>query len=683
VATALPSVARVLIDTPLPQLDRLFDYAIPPALAGQVVPGVRVTAPLRVEGRLADGLVVEVGDTSDFAGALTALESVISPARVLAPEVWALARRVADRQAGSANDVLRLAIPPRSVAVERKWLAQGPRDASVTAVSAPPEQPIAGYEPGGIESAVDAGGRLALRSLPGVVQLPDGTWVGRWAVTLAQAAVRALARGGSAILAVPDYRDQEQLEAALAATAPPGSVASLDARRTNAQRYAAFLSCLAPPGGDGHDDARGDARPHVPRIIVGNRSVVYAPAAKLGLLALYDDGDPLFAEPLAPYAHARDVALVRQQQQDCAVIFAGHTRSVEVQRLVELGYLSDIPPVPLITPKVVPTAAQQQPGADGGRVPSAAFRTATEALLTGPVLVQVGRPGYVSLLACRRCGQAARCTNCAGPLQLASSHAVPSCAWCGRLAGDWACTECRNTTYRMVTRGSGRTAEELGRAFPGTRVVVSDGERPLTAVTGEPRTLVVATRGAEPIAAGGYAAVIMLDGERMLQRESLHVGDDCLRWWSNAVALAADGAPSMLVGVGGPLAQALALWQQHSYASAQLQDRRTLGFPPALRVASVTGKPAAVQGALDALRLAPIRDVLGPAPLPAEGPRSLDDGLVRAIVRFDYAHGEAVATALRGVIVRQATGGRRPPAGRKRGRPAPTLRVKLDDPEIL
>jgi primosomal protein N' (replication factor Y) len=139
----------------------------------------------------------------------------------------------------------------------------------------------------------------------------------------------------------------------------------------------------------------------------------------------------------------------------------------------------------------------------------------------------------------------------------------------------------------------------------------------------------------------------------------------------------------VLVGVGGPLAQALTLWQQHAYAAAQLVDRRALGFPPAVRVASVTGKPPAVQQALDALGDVPIRDVLGPAPVPPEGPRAADEGLVRAVVRFDYAHGAAVATALRGVVLRLATGTRRPPAGQKRRRPAPTLRIKLDDPEIL
>ena len=48
----MPLVARVLIDSPLPQLDRLFDYAIPPALQPDARPGVRVKVPLRSAGRM-------------------------------------------------------------------------------------------------------------------------------------------------------------------------------------------------------------------------------------------------------------------------------------------------------------------------------------------------------------------------------------------------------------------------------------------------------------------------------------------------------------------------------------------------------------------------------------------------------------------------------------------------------
>ena len=112
----------MLVDSPLPQLDRLFDYLIPPELAESAVPGVRVKVPLRSAGRVAEGYLVEVAESGDYAGVLSELDSVVSPVRVLTPEVWALARRAADRAAGSASDIVRLAVPTRQVRVEKAYL---------------------------------------------------------------------------------------------------------------------------------------------------------------------------------------------------------------------------------------------------------------------------------------------------------------------------------------------------------------------------------------------------------------------------------------------------------------------------------------------------------------------------------------------------------------------------------
>jgi primosomal protein N' (replication factor Y) len=63
------------------------------------------------------------------------------------------------------------------------------------------------------------------------------------------------------------------------------------------------------------------------------------------------------------------------------------------------------------------------------------------------------------------------------------------------------------------------------------------------------------------------------------------------------------------------------------------------------------------------------------------GPTPVDDGLERAIVRFDYAAGAKVANALRAEMVRTATERRRPVAGRRPARP-PVLRVRFDDPSV-
>ncbi|KQM83349.1 hypothetical protein [Agromyces sp. Leaf222] len=646
------SVARVLLDSPLPQLDQLFDYRVPERLRDQARPGVRVRAPLRSGGRIANGWLVELAETSEFEGRLSDLEDVVSEVPLLTPEVWTLARAAADRAAGNASDVLRLAVPSRYVRVERAWSAAAPDTGELPVDVAP----VHGAPSGRVETGIAAGERMSLAADPRPVRLSSGVWVGAWALTMAQAAAHALASDRSSLLVVPDYRDQDQLEAALAATVDARRVLRTDARQAGGVRFRAFL------------DATGDAA----RVIIGNRSTVYAPASRLGLIALWDDGDSLMNEPLSPGVHPRDAALIRQEQSGAAMLVLSHSPSVEVARLVEIGWMHEVPAERHARPRVIATEHQHTPETTSARIPTAAWRQAQEAVQSGPVLVQVARPGNTPQLACDRCREPARCAACGGGLAIPRSGGAARCVLCGTAATGWACPTCEGTRLRAVTIGASRTADELGRAFPNTRVVLSDGEKPVLRVGGEP-ALVVATRGAEPIADGGYRAVLLLDGERMLLRESLRVAEDCLRWWSNAAALVAPGSPVFLVGVGGALATALTTWRQADWAGAELASRRALRFPPAVRVASVTASAANVAAAITAAEAAVGVDVLGPVPV--------DDGLVRALVRFDYGSGARVANELRSEMIRVATERRRPVAGRPVRRPA-VLRVRFDDPEV-
>ncbi|WP_353827655.1 primosomal protein N' [Agromyces sp. SYSU T0242] len=645
-------VARVLVDSPLPQLDQLLDYRVPDRLDAEAVPGTRVRVPLRTGGRIAAGWIVERVERSEYQGELSEVDDVVSGVPVLTPDVWRLARAVADRAAGNASDILRLAIPSRYVRAERAWTAAEP-DPGPLPVD-PPE--IEGSEPGRVERGIAAGERMALAADARPVRLESGVWVGAWARTAAQAAARTLAGDRSVVIAVPDYRDQDQLEAALAEVVDPRRVLRTDARQTGGARYRAFL------------EATGDAA----RIVIGNRSTVYAPASRLGLIVVVDDGDALHAEPLAPGVHCRDAALVRQEQTGAALVFLAHSRSVDVQRLVGLGWVHDVPLHRGARPRVVLTEQQAAPESAGARIPSAAWREAQASIVDGPVLVQVARPGHTPMLVCDRCREPARCTACGGALVVPRAGGAPACVLCGTRAPGWRCPVCEGTKLRAAVVGASRTAEELGRAFPRSRVVVSDGERPLLRVGSEPQ-LVVATRGAEPIADGGYRAVLLLDGERMLLRESLRVAEDCLRWWSNAAALAAPGASVFLVGVGGALGTALATWRQPAWAAEELESRRALRFPPAVRMASVVSSRERLAEAVERIRAVDGVDVLGPT--------SAGEGLERAIVRFGYAAGAEVAQRLKGEAIRAATERRRPVAGRRPGR-APVLRVRMDDPDL-
>ncbi|WP_420364744.1 primosomal protein N' [Curtobacterium sp. L3-7] len=654
----MTTVARVVLDSPLPQLDRLFDYRVPAELEDDCVPGVRVKVPLRTGARMSDAYVVEVLHEGGYPGELSAIETLVSPVSVLAPEIWKLARAVSDRAAGVASDVLRLAVPTRQVRAEKAWLA---RDTSAVppVVVAPT---VTGYGDGVLEGVLAKDGRAAVAAVPHPVDLgsaDEPVWVPGWAATLAQAAARTLATERSAVIAVPDFRDVMDLERALHALVPVERVVRFDAKQTNGQRAKALLQ----------------ARTH-PVVAIGNRTAMYAPADDLGLIAMWDDGDQSFIEPRAPYVHTRDVALVRAAQSGAALLFAAHARSTDVQRLVELQWLEDVVPYRQPVPNVIPTA--QQVNADGpaaqARIPSSAWRAAREASRTGPVLVQVANPGFGTGLVCADCGERAHCRVCGGPLGSPTHGAVPQCRFCGALAVGYRCPTCGGGKLKPVGQGAQRTADELGRAFPGTRIIVADGSRPIDEVPARP-AVVVATRGAEPSTPGGYACVLLLDGERMLAREGLRVQEEVLRFWTNAAAKGAPGTEVYLVGIGGRLATAMALWQLDGPAHDELVDRRELLFPPAVRVATLTGTEQAVTAAVEALGDAPVGPVLGPVPVDDPVP-----GTVRAIVRFPYAHGTEVAATLKAEVIRRSSTRRVLPGGEKR-RAAPALRARLDDAE--
>ncbi|HAP90421.1 MAG TPA: primosomal protein N', partial [Arthrobacter bacterium] len=114
-------VARVLVETPLPHLDRPFDYSVPAELDEAAQAGVRVK--VRFNGQELSGFIIERTAESDAGHTLVPLQKVISPVAVLTPPVRDLVSAVAARYAGTVSDVLRVAVPPRVARLEKEFLA--------------------------------------------------------------------------------------------------------------------------------------------------------------------------------------------------------------------------------------------------------------------------------------------------------------------------------------------------------------------------------------------------------------------------------------------------------------------------------------------------------------------------------------------------------------------------------
>ena len=632
-------IARVLPMLSVPHLDREFDYLVAADQSDDAQPGVR--ARVRFHGRLVDAFVLERRSDTDHVGELGWLDRVMSPEPVLTPDVRRLVDAVAARYAGTRADVLRLAMPPRHARVEREV-----RAAQISGALGPTDVTNWGvYQRGeGFVAALAEGraARAVWQAMPGE----------QWAARLAEAVAVVVGTGRGALAVVPDQRDVDTLLAHTVRLIDASSVVALSAGLGPAERYRRWLAAL-----------RGDAR-----LVIGTRSAVFAPVADLGLVIVWDDGDDTLAEPRTPYPHAREVAMLRAHQLRCAAVIGGYARTAEAHALVRSGWAHDLvaarPAVRARAPRVIALddsgyADARDPAARTARLPSIALRAARTALDAGsPVLVQVPRRGYVPALACSRCRTIARCRHCTGPLSIPDpDHAGAVCRWCGRADTMLKCARCGADAVRAVVVGARRTAEELGRAFPGTTVVTSGGDSVVREVESYP-ALVVATPGAEPVACGGYGAALLLDGWALLGRQDLRAAEDTLRRWMAAAALVrsrGDGGAVVVVADSViPTVQALIRWDPVGHADAELDARSEVGLPPSVHIAALDGPPRAVYALLELTELPDGAELLGPVELPVAARRPAgageDDVVTRMLIRVGRDQGLALAAALRRTV---------------------------------
>ncbi|HEX3932078.1 MAG TPA: primosomal protein N' [Nocardioides sp.] len=611
-------VAQVLVDTPLAHLDRPFDYAVPGSMANDAVPGARVK--VRFAGKSLGGFVLGRSAHTDHTGTLSQIQRVVSPEPVLRSAVAELAGLLAERYAGTRSDVVRLAVPPRHATTERQPSApEDPLELDVASATGL----WSGYPAADAFLSHLAGGgspRAVWSALPGEA----------WPRLLAAAAALTLAGGRGSLLVVPDRRDVARLDSALRELLGTGHHVVLTAGAGPARRYREFLAV-----------SRGTRR-----IVVGTRAAAFAPVHDLGLVAIWDDGDDLHAEPRAPYPHAREVLLSRAHLERSATLVGGFARTVEAQQLLTTGWAHEIAaPRDALRAAVRVSVAgatdhelDRDPMARATRVPRQVYDAIGAGLERGPVLLQTPRRGYAPSLACERCRTPARCAVCTGPLAVSGPAVPPACRWCGVVEESWACHHCGHRGLRAPVVGERRTAEELGRAFASVPVVASGGDHVVETVRDRP-AIVVSTPGAEPVAERGYAAVVLLDTWLTLARADLRTDEEALRRWLGAAGLVGPGGQVVAVGdPAHPALQALVRWDSAGFARREAEARSEAHLPPASRLATITGDPGAVDDALTLLDQPRGTEVLGPV--------ELGDGESRLVVRSPRAQAAALSLAL-------------------------------------
>lgn len=378
------------------------------------------------------------------------------------------------------------------------------------------------------------------RALQAIKHAAPETRLLLWGVTGAgktevylQAAAHTLERGEAVLILAPEIGLIPQLLDRCRERFP--AVLEYHSGMADAARVATWRRCLA-----------GE-----PLLVVGTRSAVFLPLARLGLIVLDEEHDGSYKqESPMPCYHARDVASLRSRLSGARLVLGSATPSLEtwldcqgpepgtrLLRLPERIGQRPLPPVRLVD--------MRHELAEGHR-----------RLLSRPLLERLGRlqerqeqavvlvprRGYSAFLGCRSCGEAVHCPHCDVALTVHRSQGREwlRCHWCDhRAVIDQRCGQCGSTAFKPFGAGTQRVLEQLAKELEGLRVLRfdrdttrgRDGHRRLLErfAAGEADVLV----GTQMLAKGmdlprvTLAAVLAADG--LLHRPDLRAGEQCLQ----------------------------------------------------------------------------------------------------------------------------------------------------------
>jgi primosomal protein N' (replication factor Y) len=506
------STCLIAVAVPVPSLGRL-TYRVPPDLPRPVV-GARVTVPLG--SRQVTGVVLAV-DVADGGHALKDVLAVLDADAFLPPDVVALALWVADYYLAGPGAALAVAVPPhgltgradafktarrvaltpagldvlaaddasgeaqvpggrrvsatqrntlraaasvadgvslaelearggsraavarlrtagllsvRTVRVERDPFVEGRHTAVVAAVEGRTltEEQAAAFDT--LATLVDAQ-RFAPVLLHGV------TGSGKTELYL-RLAERTRAAGRQALVLVPEIALTPQVAALF--------------RSRFGDRVAIQHSALAE--GERHDQwhriRSGDVD-----VVVGTRSAVFAPCARLGLIVVDEEHDSSYKQDETPRYHGRDVAVVRARTAGAVVVLGSATPALESYANARAGRYQLI-------------------------------RLARR-VLDRPMAAVLNRRGYAAAMLCRQCGHSLECPQCSVSLAIHRRRGGPGadpddrrlwtgrCHYCNYSRGVPAsCPQCAAPYLEHVGIGTDRVEAELRAQFPAIRLARVD-----------------------------------------------------------------------------------------------------------------------------------------------------------------------------------------------------------------
>ncbi len=222
---------------------------------------------------------------------------------------------------------------------------------------------------------------------------------------------------------------------------------------------------------------------HEPLVILGARSSVFLPFARLGLVIVDEEHESSYKQyDPAPRYNARDVAMVLARFHGAKTLLGSATPAVETYYKASEGKFGLVTlstrygDVELPEIEVVDMRQARDSKELHGAFAQKTIRRANEALADGKqVIFFQNKRGYAPMVRCRQCAWVPRCENCDVSLTYHRSMRQLQCHYCGAVYSvPQVCPQCKEPAIEEIGYGTERVEDELAAMLPGVTMLRMD-----------------------------------------------------------------------------------------------------------------------------------------------------------------------------------------------------------------
>ena len=218
-------------------------------------------------------------------------------------------------------------------------------------------------------------------------------------------------------------------------------------------------------------------------VVIGTRSAVFSPLKNIGLIIMDEEGEHTYKSEQSPRYHARDVAIQRCGFNNCVLLMASATPSLESYYYAKNGRFSLFElnsrynDFPLPDVKIVDMSSAQEDG-NNGVISFQLADALRDTLNKGEQsILLLNRRGFNTYISCGDCRQPVECPNCSIALTYHKKNNRLMCHCCGySMPYPDTCPKCGSKKIRASGVGTQRIEQEMAKIFPEARILRMDAD---------------------------------------------------------------------------------------------------------------------------------------------------------------------------------------------------------------